>query len=1350
MTLSIDEAKALVIEFCATYPVASSIGYKLRETQEELYGSQATREAAGTILGSFRARRGRADFAISNFRDANHFRRVIRHEILGHFGINTFNPEEKRAVLDRLIDARTEPVLADYWAAVDKHYPQLSESRKAEEVFAFACENIDPQIRADAALGIEAFRDTCIERARPMQISDLINLTAMVAEGMHDRSRSQQNFPASDDAQFKLEQPTNTSEYPTWLAVPHDERDAAREAAGKLENGQWAIGWGKDCNLWFARPGADLDRVAQWLPDLSVRAGGGEARSEFLDALTQEGLIVKGMPIMNGKRQRVATLEDRHGKKSGIYCGFTDRRPGGWFINYHRASTPQDITRWLASGAEYDPVTSLHIRAGAQQSKDDMARAQERRYAQATLAAKHLYDQLPAADPAHPYLVRKGIPPTPELRQTRNGALVVPFFNAQGIFKTLQYIPPDGGKYVFKDAPKQGHFLVVGGALASGQPVQYAEGYATARSLNLATGHPVVMTIDAGNMVEVAKTLHALLPDSRHLFYADFDHAKEQNKGLQMATAAAEKIGGQVLYPDFTDAEKALGFTDYNDLHHSRGLEAVRSQVLPLLAQEHEVPTMQDHSNPSREDMPDIALADNLDLFEQDAQVMPEPLIESATEFPPQYPDASPIESASASDEVIEPAIERTADLPETPMIEQALPDANDDVAPQSPVELPVDSTAASDEVVQADIVPPAVLPEPEDRVVEADLAVNESPVVMTTGDETRGEPTLSDPTAGPLAAASVQQSIVAPVVLPRPADVVEPPPVVNEPPIVAATGEKERIEPTLNELDVPPRKATQTAEPASESAVDAIWLGPPRPIEAGDESAISLIDKDALLTRLTWEKQGDTAVLYKLDGEPAFIDRASRLEMAPGASDSDDKIMAALLTAMKHYRDRIELTGSDAFKEKAIGLIAQQQLNVTMKNPLQQAMLDDARKALVVEPVARDAIAGDAPSLSDLASQPQAAAEPVAEQPSPVGQPTRDNSPPAPTQNALPAEPAPKLDEPVRSGKAAIHQTAEAAKNGVVGKVMACGDAPFKFDEKNTPSTFIKLRTQTGVQTFWGKELAGLLRDTRVQPGKIVTLQWLGKEPVVVKVPRTNDAGVVTHHEDKNAHRNQWSLAISGQPTVRTGQDEGVKLAPYDAVRFAVVQQAVIKQLALGVPMPAAPVSGLYWMTPDGQGSARAGDELTAPRPAIDPQKTAGQPVISRWTEDGHLDMHLVRGDGPYLQGVVRQGGQLQHVLVSLPGSPDAPAMVFNAITPEGLVPIGTGNGINRSGGEPVSRENIAFKLEGDSATRIGKLDAPADIPPALHARLGFDERWKAESNLPKSAPTAAPSVQPSDPRPV
>lgn len=206
MTLSVDDAKALVIEFCATYPVASTISYKLRATQEELYGPQATREAVGGILGSFRPGSRQADFATSNFRNEDEFKETLRHEVLGHFGINTFNPAEKRAVLDGIIESRNEPGMSELWAEVVQLYPEADDSLKAEEVFAFACEAIEPQTRGNVIEGTRSFRETCIERSRPMQIRDLINVTTMVAEGMRDRSRSQQNFPESDHAQFKREQ----------------------------------------------------------------------------------------------------------------------------------------------------------------------------------------------------------------------------------------------------------------------------------------------------------------------------------------------------------------------------------------------------------------------------------------------------------------------------------------------------------------------------------------------------------------------------------------------------------------------------------------------------------------------------------------------------------------------------------------------------------------------------------------------------------------------------------------------------------------------------------------------------------------------------------------------------------------------------------------------------------------------------------------------------------------------------------------------------------------------------------------------------------------------------------------
>ncbi|UQB39625.1 DNA primase (plasmid) [Pseudomonas tremae] len=1261
-----------------------------------------------------------------------------------------------------------------------------------------------------------------------MQISDLINLTSMVAEGLHDRSRSQQNFPASDNAQFKIETAPRTSEYPVWLAVPPDDRDKARLSAGRLSDGRAAIAWNKEEKLWFARPGCDLDRITDWLPDPSRRAGGGDAESEFLDVLTQAGLVVKGMPVMNGSRQRVATVDDKHGKKSGVYCGFLDRRPAGWFINYHRADSPKDVTNWAATGGESDPITRLHIRAGAKQAQEDAARDRAVTYAKQTLAAKRLYDRLPAADPAHPYLVRKGIPPTPDIRQTRNGALVVPFFNASGTFKTLQYIPPEGEKFLFKDAPKQEHFLVVGGSLDPVNPILYAEGYATARSLNLATGLPVVMTIDAGNMVAVAKVLHQQYPDSRHLFMADFDHAKDVNKGLIMANEAAIAVGGQVLYPTFNDAEIARGFTDFNDLHQSRGLDAVREQTAPLIRPYEEVTTMPTDSNTQPPDNTAQKVAtpaqETLELDAAPAASIQVP-DQSA---PPQTRSAQPVASEASSVESQSP---ETAQVTEAPVgiddaqvstqpplalspAEQlasveADPDASAivDEQPKATMSVATDRNTPSDAPELTQPTSAEVVPEQSNETAQPDARSAQqqapgeadpgssanvddqkraAPPAATDQEMSSDAPVLNRP---PLAAAEPEQSneTAQPAAPPakQQASVEADPdtsPVAEDQPIIAPAGPAQNEDnESLSDVEVPvsgalPRRFTTARKTGPAVVPDAIFVGAPIGADEPQLQA-SNIDKDALLARISREVQGDNSVLYKLDAEPAFVDRGSRLEMVQGAGQEDEKVIAALLTAAQFYRGRIELTGSDEFKAKAIELIAQHQINVEMKNPAQQMLLDDARNALKQPPVTLDAIHGDTPppyggpqpsQAKPSAPQPQQAAPVHSSAPAsastayqpldveglqrPLVQPAPPAQPDAPVIN--PPSAAPASDQPATSANQqvspAIHQPFQAAKDGVTGKILKFGQKPFRFEPDKPESTFITLRTVNGVQTFWGKELAGLLRQTRVQPGKMVTLQWLGNHPVTVKVPRKNEQGVTVGYDDKDVHRNQWALKVEGNPAVRSGQDEGVKLGAYDAGRFAVVQQAWLAQLGVEAPLPTPPTDGLYWLTPNGEGSAKTGDELSAPRPPIDPNNTAGQPVISSWSQDGHLDMYLVRGDGPYLQGVVRQGDQMQHVLVSLPGRDEGPSMVFNAITPEGLLPIGTGNGINRSGGEPVSREHIAFKLEGDSAVRIGKLDAPGEMPPTLHNLLGFDQRWKEENTLPKSAPTAAPSVQPSDPRPV
>lgn len=131
----------------------------------------------------------------------------------------------------------------------------------------------------------------------------------------------------------------------------------------------------------------------------------------------------------------------------------------------------------------------------------------------------------------------------------------------------------------------------------------------------------------------------------------------------------------------------------------------------------------------------------------------------------------------------------------------------------------------------------------------------------------------------------------------------------------------------------------------------------------------------------------------------------------------------------------------------------------------------------------------------------------------------------------------------------------------------------------------------------------------------------------------------------------------------------------------------------------------------------------------------------MSAWTEDGRLSMQLVKGHGPYLQGVALINDKYHHVLATMPGGEKGPGLIINAITDDGLKYVGQAYALNQSGGQPVVRDTLAFKLAGDTAPRLGKIDHPEKLPPQTHALLGFDERWRPDTDYPKFAPRAEQS---------
>ena len=180
------------------------------------------------------------------------------------------------------------------------------------------------------------------------------------------------------------------------------------------------------------------------------------------------------------------------------------------------------------------------------------------------------------------YLTKKGInQKTFEgIRFTKNNRLVVPVHDTKGEIHSLQFIDQDGKKTFLTGGKKQGHFFMIDqDKVKDSKTIYLAEGFATAATINIATGKPVAVSFDAGNLEHVLKNLKAAHANKEFIIAADNDIWKEHNIGREKAELAAQKYGAKVMLPNFTLAHKDEMPTDFNDLHKLSGIHEVQRQI---------------------------------------------------------------------------------------------------------------------------------------------------------------------------------------------------------------------------------------------------------------------------------------------------------------------------------------------------------------------------------------------------------------------------------------------------------------------------------------------------------------------------------------------------------------------------------------------------------------------------------------------------------------------------------------------------------------------------------------------------------------------------------------------------
>lgn len=382
--------------------------------------------------------------------------------------------------------------------------------------------------------------------------------------------------------------PANPAKEKTFLAVPYKEKNQAKKLGAK---------WDKENKLWFAPEGTDLNALAKWLPVNEHKAPEPlhtlPPQEEFAQALEKAGLDLVGKaPIMDGAIHRVPLIGSNRGELDGAYCGFLDERPAGWMQNFSSG----EKVKWIASGHALSKEDMEAQRAEIAQKQ--LERAEQRRQAQKEAAdmSQAAWDMGIEAHEDHPYLKAKGVPPI-GLHENWAGVLHIPVHNVDGELRGLQTIDAEGQKRFVPGMEKSGNFHLLsepGKDLSQGE-ILLSEGYATGASLHMATGKPVAVAFDAGNLEPVARKLREKYPNAAITICADNDHQHTRktpdgtelwNKGVALAQEAAKAVGGKVVAPIFNKEERARGLTDFNDLHQSRGIEEVKKQLGLTLQQD--------------------------------------------------------------------------------------------------------------------------------------------------------------------------------------------------------------------------------------------------------------------------------------------------------------------------------------------------------------------------------------------------------------------------------------------------------------------------------------------------------------------------------------------------------------------------------------------------------------------------------------------------------------------------------------------------------------------------------------------------------------------------------------------
>lgn len=293
-------------------------------------------------------------------------------------------------------------------------------------------------------------------------------------------------------------------------------------------------------------------------------------------------LIPDGTPLINdGRPFRFSRDGESRKKNAWLFSSLMNHvtKPGQFIVaTVGDWSLGDDTHTFKSGGLAYDELDHDSIKKQIEAMKRRALKEKTRVQSEACDEAARLFGQ--GEKKPHPYLKLKNLSEYHgTLVHPEDNALMVPMRGANGKLYGIQRIYSNGTKLFLSGQRKDETFHAIPDSVdpCKETVLVLCEGFATGASIHECTKRTVIVCFDAGNLVKVAKALSIENPEATFVIAGDDDRLNEINTGAEAAEKARIISGGTVCLPSFPFGE--VEATDFNDLHHLCGKQAVFDQI---------------------------------------------------------------------------------------------------------------------------------------------------------------------------------------------------------------------------------------------------------------------------------------------------------------------------------------------------------------------------------------------------------------------------------------------------------------------------------------------------------------------------------------------------------------------------------------------------------------------------------------------------------------------------------------------------------------------------------------------------------------------------------------------------